>query len=110
MPAERARLYEKITHSGAEGVVFVSGDRHNAVLYSSADVLPYRVSEITASSLNLSFSDTTDEVDPAQIGAGYSKENFGSINIDWDAGAVTLAIHDLDGNAVRETRVPFRRP
>ncbi|MEO0721161.1 MAG: alkaline phosphatase family protein, partial [Pseudomonadota bacterium] len=94
----------------AEGVVFVSGDRHNAFLYSSADILPYPVSEITASSLNLSFSDATDEVDAAQIGAGYSKENFGSINIDWDAGAVTLAIHDLDGNAVRETRVPFRRP
>ncbi|MEO1569197.1 MAG: alkaline phosphatase D family protein [Pseudomonadota bacterium] len=110
LPAERARLYEKITHSGAEGVVFVSGDRHNAFLYSSVDVLPYPVSEITASSLNLSFSDATDEVDAAQIGAGYSKENFGSINIDWDAGAVTLAIHDLDGNAVRETRVSFRRP
>lgn len=104
LPAERDRLYGLIEETGAEGVVFVSGDRHAAFLYRKEGVLPYPVHEITASSLNLSFREETEERDSAQLGAGYSKENFGAIDIDWDAREVTLSLHATDGTAVRETR------
>lgn len=109
MPAERNRLMSLIDSTGAEGVVFVSGDRHASFLYRSEDSLDYTVHEITASSLNASFRDETEEMDSRQIGAGYSKVNFGSIEIDWEAEALALRIHDEEGRAVRETRFPIPR-
>ncbi len=104
LPVERDRLYGLIETTGAEGVVFVSGDRHAAFLYRKEGVLPYPVHEITASSLNLSFREETEERDTAQIGAGYAKENFGAISIDWASREVALTLHASDGTTVRETR------
>ena len=108
LPAEQARLYRLIDETEANGVVFVSGDRHTAFLYRQEGVLPYPAYELTASSLNVSYADTTDETDPVQVGAGYPKENFGSLDINWDAGTVTLSIHADDGTTVEETTDQFR--
>lgn len=108
LPEEQGRLYKLIADTEANGVVFVSGDRHTAFLYREEGVLPYPAYELTASSLNVAFATETDESDPAQIGAGYPPENFGSLDIDWDAGTVTLAIHASDGATVEETTDKFR--
>ena len=108
LPEEQQRLYKLINDTNANGVVFVSGDRHTAFLYRQEGVLPYPAYELTASSLNVAFATETDEQDPAQIGAGYPPENFGSLDIDWDAGHVTLAIHANDGATVEETTAQFR--
>lgn len=104
MPAERQRLFDLIAQTEANGVVFVSGDRHAAFLYRAGEALPYPVHELTASSLNLSFRDETPERDRAQLGAGYAKENFGAIEIDWDERMVSLQILGMNGQTVRETR------
>ncbi len=108
LPAERARLYGLINETGANGVVFVSGDRHAAYLYRAEDVLSYPAYEITASSFNVSYGDSTDEMDAAQIGAGYAKTNFGSLDINWTEGTVTLSIHASDGATVEEATDKFR--
>lgn len=108
LPDERDRLFGLIERTQAEGVVFVSGDRHTSFLYEDANSLPYTVSEITASSLNVAFLESTDEVDERQLGSGFTAENFGSIAVNWDAGTVDLSIHDVDGNAVRTSRASFR--
>ncbi|MAB10570.1 alkaline phosphatase D family protein [Hyphomonas sp.] len=108
LPAERDRLYSLIRETGAQGVVFVSGDRHTGFLYRADDVLPYPAYELTASSFNKSYRDTTDEMDADQIGAGYAKENFGSLDINWTEGTVTLAIHASDGSTVEEATDKFR--
>jgi alkaline phosphatase D len=108
LPAERERLYSLINETGANGVVFVSGDRHTGFLYRADGVLSYPAYELTASSFNVSYRDTTDEMDAAQIGAGYPKENFGSLDINWTEGTVTLAIHASDGSTVEETTDKFR--
>jgi alkaline phosphatase D len=108
LPAERQRLYRLIRETGAQGVVFVSGDRHTGFLYKADDLLPYPVYELTASSFNKSYRDTTDEMDARQIGAVYPKENFGSLDINWDEGTVTLAIHASDGSTVEEATDKFR--
>jgi len=108
MPIEQQRLYRLISETEAKGVVFVSGDRHTGFLYSSDTALPYPVSEITASSLNVSFATTTEEMDAAQVGVGYPPENYGAIGIDWTAGTVSLAIHDNTGETVRELTAKFR--
>lgn len=108
LPLEQSRLYSLIGETGARGVVFVSGDRHAAFLYRKQGVLDYPAYELTASSLNASFSDTTDEMDSAQIGAGYSPENFGAIDIDWETGTAALSIKADDGATVEETTVKFK--
>lgn len=110
LPAEQERLYGLIADTEAEGVVFVSGDRHTAFLYQSDTALPYPVSEITASSINVSFATTSAEIDRAQVGEGYAPDNFGAIDIDWENGTVRLAIKSDTGETVNEAVAPFRTP
>lgn len=107
LPAERARLFDLIEETGANGVVFVSGDRHAAFLYRAEGLAPYPLHEITASSMNASFREETPEMDSAQLGAGYSRVNFGAIEIDWEAEEVTLQIVSDTGAVVRDTRFPI---
>lgn len=107
LPTERQRLFDTIRQTDANNVVFVSGDRHASFIYESRDVLPYPVQELTASSLNLSFFDSTQENDTAQLGEGYSKENYGSIAIDWERKTFELNIHANDGMKVRSRTFDF---
>lgn len=107
MPEERARLYSLIEKTNATGVVFLSGDRHTAFIYEEADVLPYSANELTSSSLNVSFRDEADEMDERQVGAGFAPENYGTVEIDWDAKMLSLKIKDNAGNTVRENAVAF---
>lgn len=107
LPAERDRLMNLINSTGANGVVFVSGDRHSAFLYRKTGLTEYPLHELTASSLNLSFRDETEETDSAQIGRGVAAENFGAVNIDWDAGTITLEILSNTGSRLRATTFPI---
>ncbi|MFN3610118.1 MAG: alkaline phosphatase D family protein, partial [Hyphomonas sp.] len=108
LPAEQKRLYDLVAETEAEGVVFVSGDRHTAFLYRDDTALPYPAYEITASSMNASFAQTSSEMDRAQIGPGYAPTNFGAIDIDWDSGTVRLAIKSDTDDTVNEVAAPFR--
>lgn len=108
MPLEQQRLYRLVRETEAEGVVFVSGDRHAGFLYKDDAALPYPAHEITASSLNVAFAETTAEMDRAQVGEGYPPENFGAIGIDWTAGTVSLEIKSNTGETVRQMTAAFR--
>ena len=108
LPLEQERLFRLIRDSDTNGVVFVSGDRHQAFLYRKSAILPYPAYELTTSSINLSFTDTSTEVDSTQIGAGYALENYGAIDIDWPRGQVRLSIMSDEGLTVRQTQVNFR--
>jgi alkaline phosphatase D len=107
MPREQARLHETVRRSGAKGVVFISGDRHLAALYRQQGPIGYPAFEMTTSSLNLSFRETSDEMSSNQIGDAYAPINFGMARIDWEARALTLQILGGDGAPVREQRVAF---
>jgi len=107
LPDERQRLFDLIRDTEANGVVFLSGDRHTSFLYRDSEALPYPAYEITSSSLNLSFQETSDEVDPRQLGAGFALVNFGEIAIDWNAGTVALNLRGEDGTVARSVTAPF---
>ncbi len=107
LPDERSRLFDLINRTGAAGVVFISGDRHSAFLYENSTVLSYKAAELTTSSLNLSFSKETFEMDQHQVGAGFSPENFGAVQIDWDARTLDFEIRDARGETVRAHKVRF---
>jgi alkaline phosphatase D len=114
MPAARERLYGIIEESGVNDLVVVSGDRHLAALYERSDVLPFRLVEMTASSLNAPQSRrrdeqgrTTHEAGPHRTGLPVYEENFGEIAIDWAARKASLTIRGMDGEALREAEFSF---
>ncbi len=107
MPDERQRLFDLIQKTDATGVVFVSGDRHTAFIYEEADILPYAAHELTASSLNVAFATESAELDARQVGSGFAPENYGAVEIDWDARTIALKIKDNAGQTVRENDLSF---
>jgi alkaline phosphatase D len=55
LPGERARLFDLIGATGANGVVLLSGDRHIGGLYREPAGVPYPLTEITSSGINQVF-------------------------------------------------------
>src|SRR5262249_49294123 len=53
MPLERQKLIDTIRHSGAKGVVLLSGDRHVGALYRETPPGLYPLYEVTSSGLNM---------------------------------------------------------
>jgi alkaline phosphatase D len=105
LPAERARLFELIAETRAGAVIFLSGDRHVGALYRRAGT-PYDLYEITSSGINMTWAANQDD-GPLRLGAVYGAENFGTIDIDWWAGEVRLAVRAMNGEAVRAVAIPL---
>ncbi len=109
LPLERAKLYRMLANRAESGLVMLSGDRHAGGIYS--DALPEtkgeRVWELTSSSLNYSFSsterNTAREPDPKRLTDFISEENFGLVEIDWNARTFTTSLRGSEGE-VRVTR------
>ncbi len=100
MPAERQRLYDLIGETRAQGAIVVSGDRHLAEISCDKVNGPYPIYDATSSSLNSPFGANIEEPNPHRLGKIYPGANFGTINIDWPANRLTLAIHNLQGEVV----------
>jgi alkaline phosphatase D len=111
LPRERKRLYDLIAETGANGAVFLSGDRHIGALYRETSGTPYPLTEITSSGLNKVFPGNR-EAGPNRLGAVYGAANFGTVDVDWWAGTVTLSLRDEAGQVKRETilRLDTLRP
>ncbi len=107
-PRERRKLFDLIAETGARGVVFLSGDRHLGALYRLTEDVPYPLHEITSSGINRAFLNA-EEPGPLRLGDLYRRENFGTIDIDWVKGIVTLAVRDRTGRPARRIAVPFAR-
>jgi alkaline phosphatase D len=105
-PAERLRLIELIHETGANGVIFLSGDRHQAELSRLDDHTPYPLYDLTASSLNKPGLEN-DEPNRHRIGKRYPSANFGLLDIDWHAEnpTITMQIFDPEGGVHVEHRV-----
>jgi alkaline phosphatase D len=98
-PRERDRLLALVAETRANGVVFVSGDRHVGGIYRQTRGVPYPLYELTSSSLNRPFRGAS-ENDRLRIGPLFDQENFGTVEVNWDEGTVTVALHDIDGRKV----------
>jgi alkaline phosphatase D len=106
LPLERQRLLDLIAETGAGGVVLVSGDRHIGALYRLREAVPYDLYEITSSGLNMAYAHNRD-IGPLRLGEVYGQDNFGTIDIDWQAGEVTLSVRGMDGLAERRATIPI---
>lgn len=116
-PHERARMVELIRSTHAQGVVFLSGDRHSAEITrwinpesGSAIAIqpPYPLYDVTSSALNQPRR-FANEQGAHRIGAMYFEPNFGFIEIDWsrDDPVISLQIRDENGEIVIRSDATF---
>jgi len=108
LPGERQKLLGLVTDTGATGVVFLSGDRHLGALYRLTSNVPYDLYEITSSGINRSYP-SADEPGPLRLGDVYRYENFGTVDINWSTGVVTLTVRDKAGRPVRQISISSLR-
>lgn len=103
----RKRLFELVRDSGARGTMFVTGDRHHAELSRWEDeAWPYPLYDFTTSGLTHA-GRTNEEANRHRVGELYREQNFGRIDFDWKARALTYTVHDIGGDVVFSHRVPF---
>ena len=96
-PHERTRLFKLIKKTKAGGVIFISGDRHSSEISRlTGENIKYPVYEVTSSALNNSGGGWFNEVNEHRVGVPYTKNNFGLIDIDWEASDPTISLQIVD--------------
>ncbi|WP_182867712.1 alkaline phosphatase D family protein [Rhodopirellula sp. JC639] len=105
LPAERTRMLNLIRETKANGVVFISGDRHwSEVSLMEQDML-YPIHDITCSSLNQLHKRGTPTENRHRISEStYHRENYGRLMIGWESDDPKLSfqICDINGKPVIE--------
>lgn len=106
-PHERKRLYDLIGRTGAEGVVFLSGDVHFSEVSRTADG-PYPLSDFTSSGLTNSNPGWAAAVNRHRVSpSAYAKPTFGLVEIDWGAPSpvISLQARGLKGETAFEVKL-----
>lgn len=116
-PLERRRLFEVIARTRANGVIFLSGDRHLAEIMRLApdqSGVGYPLYEVTSSSLNAPSGNVTragvrfaNEINSYRLGLTYFDTNYGMILIDWSqpSPVVRMQVRDEKDTVVLQHRV-----
>jgi alkaline phosphatase D len=106
-PEEQKRLFRLIKNTGAEGVLFISGDRHFSELAGRKMENLYHLYDLTSSGLNRIFPSKVPNENRYREGKYYLNENFGMISIDWSRPdpLILLRIYDEWGNIKLEKPV-----
>jgi alkaline phosphatase D len=107
-PRERDKLYALIRSTGANGVVILSGDRHEAEVSLDTTSVGYPLYDVTSSGFNQGAKawrlpdKNTHRVSSMPYG-----DNFGMVLIDWsgDDPRLTLQVRDEDGDVTCGVKV-----
>lgn len=118
LPHERQRLFRLIRETKANGVVFLSGDRHLAEIArlpaDHKDGVGYPLYDITSSSLNVPSGNFTpaktrfsNEINSYRVGLTYFEVNFGNVLIDWAEAdpVLRLQVRDEKGGVILQHRL-----
>jgi alkaline phosphatase D len=103
-PNERQKLYDLIASTRANGVVFLSGDRHVGALYSETSNTPYPLYELTSSGMTHPWKDAK-EAGPNRIGELFTALHYGMVVLDWDKRSMTLQLRDTAGIVQRSQTI-----
>jgi alkaline phosphatase D len=87
-------------------VVFLSGDRHLGALYREALGTPYPFHEITSSGITHPWREAA-EAGPNRLGELFTEHHYASLDIDWEAQSLRLALKDIRGTAQRSQLIRF---
>lgn len=95
-PLEQQRMADLITQTGANGVVFISGDVHYSELSRQVFGSCYPIYDCTASGISKIDAPVANQF---RLGAAVAEQNFGKLTIDWESMPVqlTYSIHGLGG-------------
>jgi alkaline phosphatase D len=102
-PRERERLGRLIRDSGAQAVIFISGDRHLAEISRwNPNKVGYPLYEVTSSGLNSAGAGKGERNRYRLTTDNFRHDNFGLIHIDWEASEplIHLQVRDVEGKAV----------
>lgn len=108
-PKSKTRFLQLIADCGTKGVIFLSGDRHNAeISCQKTSVAGYPIYDITSSGLT-EVSSIKQEVNPSRVGHLVNGQNFGVILLDWkgEVPGVTLQLHLADGSVPETVSFPL---
>jgi alkaline phosphatase D len=110
-PLERERLYNAIRDAGAEGVSFLSGDRHLAELSMMDGGVGYPLYDLTSSGLNQAARAwRPHEPNTHRVATMNWGDNFGLVTIDWNEAdpLIRLQIRDVDGEVTIQQKVRLK--
>lgn len=110
LPEERDKLLRMIKNSGANRVIFLSGDRHHANIsrIDKGESVPYDVYDITASGINRARPEPEkEEADRYRLGKIVYKDNMGYLLINWEKQVVVANIIDAEGKVQLNRVIPF---
>jgi alkaline phosphatase D len=104
-PDERDRLLQLIDRTGAEGIIFLTGDTHRAQFSRVDDAAAYPLWEINSSGLTENWP--WPAPDSNRLGGTYVEDNYGLLRIDWSKADpdITLEIRDVAGDLVMQNMV-----
>lgn len=98
LPHERTRMLNLLRETEANGVFFVSGDRHLAEI-SRLDAeagVGYPLYDITSSGLNRGGGGSADEPNRHRLGSNFRANNYGLITINWAEADPTINFQVFD--------------
>ena len=108
-PKAKDRMLELLKTVRAQGVVFISGDRHHAEISCLPEgLVGYPLYDITSSGITEGGGIGKEE-NRYRVADLWNANNFGAIQIDWSQAnpTVSLEIRDEKGNKVRQASFPF---
>jgi alkaline phosphatase D len=95
-PAEQRRLLELLKATRAEGVLFLSGDRHFAEITRREEPGLYPLYDVTSNGLNRRFPEDAPNPNRFRVDGYYLKENFGILEVDWTDPDPKVGVRILD--------------
>jgi alkaline phosphatase D len=100
LPREKQRMLDLLHATRANGVVFISGDRHWAELSRLDRPGDYPLYDLTASALTEPHNRGTPTPNRLRDGPTYHDVNVGMLTIDWSEAKPSALIQDIDVNGV----------
>jgi alkaline phosphatase D len=95
---DQARLFQLIRDSGANGVLFLSGDTHYGELSVLDANVPYPMYDLTSSGLTEEWAVPVPNA--LRVGEAHHTPNFGLVDIDWGKRSVTMSLRDAGGRTL----------
>lgn len=96
-PREQRRFIELIRQTGAEGVLFLSGDRHWCEFSTLTQDVPYPLHDLTASSMTQVHPRGTPTPNAHRsLPKTFHRPNVGTLDIDWERADPELRLRILD--------------
>lgn len=107
LPRERQRLIDTISRTKAQGVIFLSGDRHIGAFYREKNATPYAMWEMTSSGLTHAWAQAS-ESGPNRVGDLVRENHYGTVDVNWRAAQVHLQLKDTQGRALQSHTIAMK--